>query len=155
MLFYVILLYYFIKDQFMKKIIMPLFFIPIFALAELDIDKLNNVLLSIKSSHELKFYSSEVDEKIDKSLKFTSLNDADIILFPEEINNKKMMIVHSFKELKANKNSIGAIYLRKGRTQIIFVKERLENNGLVLPKFFNKYIISTCQLNPTCLLLNY
>ncbi len=134
---------------------MILFFIPIMALAELDIARVNKALLSIHSSHELKFYSSELNERIDKGLRFTSLEDADIILFPEEIDNTKMMIADSYKELKTNKKYIGAIYIKKGRTQIIFIKERLENNGLSLPKLFNKYLLSECQLSPICLLINY
>jgi len=45
-----------------------------------------------------------------------------------------------------------AIYLKKGRTQIIFVKERLKNNGLDLPKAYKKHLINECKLNLLCFL---
>jgi len=138
----------------MKKIIITLFFIPILTLAKLDTTKINNVLLNIHSSYELKFHNNKMSEILDQDLIFTTLEDADIVLFPEEIDNKKMMIADSYKKLKSNKKYIGAIYIKKGRTQIIFIKERLENNGLTLSKSFNKYLLSECQLNPICLLLN-
>jgi hypothetical protein len=63
-----------------------------------------------------------------------------------------MVIVNSYKALVMNKNSIGAIYLKKGRTQIIFIEERLKRNGLSLPSSFKNNLLNECQINPVCLL---
>lgn len=152
-MFYVVLLYYLVhKDNVMKKIMYVLLIFPVLAMASLDMVKVNNALLGLKSATTLKYYISNKSINITKKLKFTSLEDADIIIFSQEKNNKKMLIVDSYKELRTTKNSIGAIYMEKARTQIVFIKERLENNGLVLPKRFQEYIITECQLNPVCLL---
>lgn len=136
----------------MKKIVYVFLILPILAMSGFDMVKVNNALLSIKSSSPLKYYSSNKNINITKKLNFTSLKEADVIIFPKKKNNNKMLIVGSYKELRTNKNSIGAIYIKKGRTQIVFVGERLKSNGLSLPKVFQKYIITECQLNPVCLL---
>lgn len=59
----------------------------------------------------------------------------------------------SYKALKRYKNSIGAIYIKKGRTQIVFVKERLEKKGFEIESRANKYLIKECTLQAICLLL--
>ncbi|MBU1667921.1 hypothetical protein KKC13_05835 [bacterium] len=136
----------------MKKIIYIFLILPVLAMSGFDMVKVNNALLSIKSSSSLKYYSSNKNINITKKLNFTSLEEANIVIFPEKNDNKKMLIVGSYQELRMNKNSIGAVYLKKGRTQIIFVDERLKNNGLSLPVVFQKYVITECQLNLVCLL---
>jgi hypothetical protein len=62
------------------------------------------------------------------------------------------MVVDSYKDLKEHKNSIGAIYVKKGRTQIVFVKERLKKSGFDLMEVSKKYLIPECQLQSICLL---
>ena len=121
-------------------------------MASLNISKVNDTLLHLKSSSPITFFNSNKKIKVTKKLRFSTLNNANIILFPKKINKKKMLIVGSYKELQDNKNSIGAIYLKKGRTQIIFVKERLKNNGLDLPKAYKKHLINECKLNLLCFL---
>lgn len=125
--------------------------LPVLAMSGFDMVKVNNALLSIKSSSPLKYYSGNEKINVTKKLKFTSLKDSDVILFPKKRHTNKMSIVGSYAELRADKNSIGAIYMKKNRTQIVFIAERLTNNGLSLPKVFQKYIITECQLNPVCL----
>ena len=127
----------------MKRTIVIVLFLPIVIFAGLDIDEITRVLLSIHSSKELTYYSDDkVNKGIDKKLKFTSFENADIVLFPKKNIKNKIVIVDSYKELKNNKNSIGAIYIKKKRTQIIFIKERLQNKSLSLPSKFNNYIVS-------------
>jgi hypothetical protein len=138
----------------MKKILV--IFLPIMAFSDLNMCEVNSVLLNIHASKELKYYSSDINISIDKKIKFTSLDDADILLFPKKTDiqkniDNKIAIVGSYQELKDNNNSIGAIYLKKDRTQIIFIKERLENKGLTLEKKFNKYIVPLCYLTTDCL----
>lgn len=136
----------------MKKIAYMFLILPILAMSGLDMVKVNNALLSIKSASPLKYHCSNKNIDISKKLKFTSLQDADVVIFPQKKHKKKMLIVGSYDELRTKKNSIGAIYMKKNRTQIVFIAERLKNNGLSLPKVFHKYIISECQLSLVCLL---
>ena len=138
----------------MIKIVVIL--LPIIAFAELNMNEVNSVLLNIHASKELKYYSPNISNAINKKIKFTSLEDADILLFPKKTVNKKtlnskILIVNSYKALKKNKNSIGAIYLKKGRTQIIFIRDRLIDKKLTLPKKFNKYIVPNCHINQKCI----
>ncbi len=138
----------------MIKIVVIL--LPIIAFAELNMNEVNSVLLNIHASKELKYYSPKISNAINKKIKFTSLEDADILLFPKKTVNKKILnskilIVNSYKSLKKNKNSIGAIYLKKGRTQIIFIRDRLRDKKLTIPEKFNKYIVSNCHINQKCI----
>jgi hypothetical protein len=139
----------------MKKLLCVGLVAPAFLMAELDVEQINSTLSSIEFIKPLKFFSPKEKTPLTKNLNLTSLEEANIVLFPEKIENHKMNIVSSYKELQMNQNSIGAIYEKKGRTQIIFIKERLENNGLTLPFSFQKNILSECQVNPTCLLNLY
>ena len=137
----------------MKKIIYLLFLAPLVLTAGLDISKINKTLSSMTSSKEqLKFFNANSKIKMKKELNFTSVENATIVLFPKQktiIN--QVSIVDSYSALRDSKKYIGAIYLRKERTQIVFIKERLESNNLTLPAKYNKYIITECQLNPVCL----
>jgi len=138
----------------MKKIIYLLFLVPLVLTAGLDISKINKTLSSMTSSKEkLKFFNANSKIKMKRELTFTSIENANIILFPKQNSTiSQISIVDSYSALRDNKKYIGAIYLRKERTQIVFVKERLENNSLTLPSKYDKYIITECQLNPVCLL---
>jgi len=138
----------------MKKIINILLLLPIVALADLDVSKIGGALSSIqssKSSKILKFYNNS-GLNLKKQLNFTSQNNADIILFPKKHNIHKALVVNSYQALKLNQNSIGAIYMKKGRTQIIFIKERLETQGFNMMNASKKYIVPECQLSALCLL---
>ena len=140
----------------MKKIINILIILPILVFAGLDISKVNSALSSIKSSKlpssPLKFYNSNKNLDLKKELTFTSQSRADIVLFPKRKKINKVSVVDSYKALKRDKKSIGAIYVKKGRTQIVFVKERLQKNGFDLMKISKKYLIPECQLKSICLL---
>ena len=132
----------------MKKVLIVLSVLPLIVFASINVKKVTNVLLNINANKPIKFYNA--NEKIDLSnnMKFTSLENANIVLFSLKDYTSKMTIVDSYEKLKLNKNSIGAIYLKKGRTQIVFVKERLEANGLTLSAKFKKHLLHEWQLNP-------
>jgi len=139
----------------MKKLnIYVLLLIPLLAFSDLNIEKVNGVLSSIKSHNKpLTYYTA--DTKFMNKLnihKSNSLKKADILLFPRNKKVKKTMIVNSYSDLKNNKKSIGAIYMKKGRTQIMFVDERLKAKGLKLSPKYSKYIIKESYLCPLCLL---
>jgi len=140
----------------MKKIITILLILPIWVFAGLDFLKVHSALSSIKSSKipssTLKFYSSDKSLDLKTELAFTSQKSADIVLFPKREKVNKVSVVNSYTALKKDTNSIGAIYVKKGRTQIVFVKERLQKNGFDLMKVSKKYLIPECQLKSICLL---
>ncbi len=132
-------------------ILLILLILPMFLFAELNVAKVNKTLLGIKAQRPVSFYNANSNFNLQVGVKVTSIQKADIILFPKEIPSNKAIIVNSYKALKLHKNSIGAIYLRKGRTQIVFVKERLNIYGLRLSKGFDKHLIQQWQLNPVAL----
>ncbi len=138
----------------MKQRIGMFLFLPIVTFAGLDMNEVSRVLLGIHASKELKYYSDTINNSIDDKIKFTSFEDADIVLFPRENFNNNIMIVNSYEALKENKNSIGAIYLKKNRTQVIFIKERLKDKGITLESKFNKYMVSSCHLHANCVCNN-
>ncbi len=142
----------------MKKVITILILLPLFLSAKLDTSKVNSLLSNIKStkdsSVEIKFYNTENSLKIKDGLLSKSKNSADIIIFPKQKKINKAYIINSYSELKKYKNSIGAIYLKKGRTQIVFVEERLKKKGFKLTDKYKKYIIRECKLEAICLILN-
>jgi hypothetical protein len=117
--------------------------------------KVTQTLSQLKSSKTIKFYKA--NKKINLKLKnLTSVIDkANIVIFPNNKNRNKLMIVNSYKALRRNPKSIGAIYLKKGRTQIIFIEERLKNNGLSLSKSYKQNLLTECQINPICLLKQF
>ena len=138
----------------MKKTIVMFLFLPIVTFAGLDMNEVSRVLLGIHASKELKYYSDKINSNIDKNIKFTSLEDADIVLFTKKTVENKIIILDSYEALKNNKNSIGAIYLKKDRTQVVFIKERLEDKGISLESKFNKYMVSSCHLHANCVCNN-
>ncbi len=138
----------------MKKLLCISLFLPLLLVAGLNVNKVSNTLVhleSVRANEVLKFFNANEKIKLNNGLKFTSLEKANIVLFPKK-NTNKISIVDSYKKLQENKKSIGAIYLKKGRTEIIFINERLKDNGLRLPNSYNKHLLSECQINPVCLL---
>ena len=139
----------------MKREIYILLFLPLLLFSDFNIEKINSILSNMRLDNDkpLVYYSKNRDffNKL-KIKKSDSINEANIIIFPTENNIKKISIVNSFDELKKSQNSVGAIYIKKGRTQIIFVDERLKANSITLPDKFNKYIIKECYLKEFCLL---
>jgi len=135
----------------MKKLLYSLLIIPMFLSAGMNVSKVNIALTSLKSIEPLKFFNANKNINLHQKLNFTSFENANIVLFSDKVSKHKLTITKSYKALRTNKNSIGAIYVKKGRTQIIFIDERLKEHGLSLPSSFNKNLLSECQLNPVCL----
>lgn len=136
----------------MKKIIITLLIIPVVSLAGLDLPKVSKTLSGIKSKKSLTYFVASDKIVLSGNFNFTSKNKADILLFSKSKDKNKMLIVDSYKALKKNQNSIGAIYEKKGRTQIVFVKERLDKNNLVLENSLKKHLINQWQLDKVGLL---
>ncbi|CAA6818336.1 MAG: Unknown protein [uncultured Sulfurovum sp.] len=132
----------------MKKILTILSIVPIIVFAGLNVDKVTNTLSNIKGDKIISFFNANGHIPLNGKIKLTTLKSADIVLFASKKYNSKMTIVNSYKELKQNKNSIGAIYLKKGRTQIVFVKERLTAHGLILNPKYKNHLLNEWQLDP-------
>ena len=77
--------------------------------------------------------------------------DADIILITskseiERLKDKTLskhtvLFTTRYRLLKSYDNIVGAFYWRKGRSQLVFIKERLENHQIKLPQNYTKFII--------------
>ena len=132
----------------MKKLIL---YIPLILFADFNIEKINDILSSIKVNNNPVVYYSQNENFFSKLKvqKANSINEANIIIFPKK-SIDKISIVDSYDKLKSNNNSIGAIYIKKGRTQIIFVDERIKTKGFTLSNRYNQYIIKECYLNKFC-----
>jgi len=52
----------------------------------------------------------------------------------------KILFVTSYKDLKKYKNAIGALYWKKGRPQVIFLKKRLDNYNIEVAAYLRKYV---------------
>ena len=52
----------------------------------------------------------------------------------------KVLFVTSYKDLKKYDNAIGALYWKKGRPQVVFLKKRLDNYDIKVADYLNKYI---------------
>ncbi len=137
-----------------KQKLYVLLIIPLLSFADLNIERVNSVLSAIKLNNKSPSYYTTNKSLLTKLKvpKSKSVKSADILLFPKNKNTKKMIIVDSYNTLKKNEKSIGAIYIKKGRTQIMFVDERLKAKGLKLSSKYKKYIIKECYLKELCLL---
>lgn len=56
------------------------------------------------------------------------------------LQNSKYIIVTSYNSYKNHKTALGAIFWQKGRLNLIFRKEKLDELSLKLPKNYSKYI---------------
>lgn len=82
------------------------------------------------------------------------LEEADIVLVTEEraLNNilfkvnkengkKPIIFVTNYHFLKMSDEIVGAFYWRKGRSQLLFIKSRLNEYNITLPKEYQHFII--------------
>lgn len=82
------------------------------------------------------------------------LEESDIILVTEErtlnyilntlkthSGKKPIIFVTNYHFLKLSDKIVGAFYWRKGRSQLLFIKERLEQQSIVLPHAYQKFMI--------------
>ena len=82
--------------------------------------------------------------------------EADIILITDEAtlnfilrrrrlessrDKKPLLFVTDYRFLERSTDIVGAFYWRKGRSQLLFIEERLKQHHVVLPKAYQKFII--------------
>ena len=66
------------------------------------------------------------------------------ILMRRKVNNsaqKPILFVTDYHFLKDSEDVVGAFYWRKGRSQLLFIKKRLEQQGIQLPKAYQNFMI--------------
>ena len=66
------------------------------------------------------------------------------ILHRNKINQnpkKPILFVTDYRFLKYSEDVVGAFYWRKGRSQLLFIKKRLKQQGIQLPKAYQNFMI--------------
>ncbi len=132
-----------------KQNIYLVLYIPLLLFSDLNIDKISSVLSAMRLNGNPVIFYSENRRFFNrlKVKKSDSVQEANVIIFPNKKHKNKIAIVDSYSKLKSNHNSIGAIYIKKGRTQIIFIDERIKAKDIKLYYKYNKYIIKEHYLN--------
>lgn len=144
----------------MKKILfILLILIELQALEKNSTLKLYIDIFSTLSSQNVIFVYTNDREYIDifsdsSHIKLTSkLEDANIALVTNHktlkyVLDKKrasykspIIFVTDYKLLKESHDIVGAFYWRKGRSQLLFIKDRLANYGIDLPYDYQKFVI--------------
>ncbi len=78
------------------------------------------------------------------------ISDADIVIINKykDIHNlrNKIIITTDFSLLKEIPESIGALYWKKGRPHIIFIKERLKDYNIKLSDDYKRFIVSEKEI---------
>ena len=54
---------------------------------------------------------------------------------------KPILFVTDYRFLKDSEDIVGAFYWRKGRSQLLFVKKRLEKQAIRLPKAYQNFMV--------------
>ncbi len=58
-------------------------------------------------------------------------------------NKKPILFVTNYRFLEKSADIIGAFYWRKGRSQLLFIKNRLDKYGIVLPSEYKDFSVDT------------
>ena len=133
----------------MRKIIILLLLIVNFGLSQDINSKLYEKILKgiFPSAEEISIYVTDEEEKFNfkSNIKIVRvIENSNLILLNSENYNKKfknkILFVSSYKNLIKYENAIGALYWKKGRPQIIFLKDRLKKYGLEIEPYLSKYI---------------
>ena len=83
---------------------------------------------------------------IEKIKTVINCNNADILItknntYLKDICQDKPVIVFDYDLLYSNKNSVAAFFWKKGRPNIVFIKERLGKFNIIIPTKYNSYLI--------------
>ena len=148
----------------MKKIILIvlLFYGQLFALErESTLKFYQHLFSSISGVHPIMVYVEDPEYKdvfgyAKNMLLANTVKSADVILVTdarmlERVLKQKESVSHTDKKmilfatnyrlLKASKEVVGAFYWKKGRTQLLFVKDRLKVHGIVLSDEYKRFIV--------------
>jgi len=120
---------------------------------ELEAKIISNIVQSLKFEHDkVSLYIPQISET-EKSIYSgyfniaSSCNDADFVFVKNEKTdnqlcngNKKIFFTNSYDTLLKNKQFVGAFFWSKSRPNVVFVKDRLISNNIVLPDIYTKFI---------------
>ncbi|MBX0311666.1 MAG: hypothetical protein JHC31_07790 [Sulfurihydrogenibium sp.] len=65
----------------------------------------------------------------------------------EDVDYNRPAIVFGEDLIKRIKNAVGALYWRKGRPQLIFIKSRLDRFRIQLPSEYRRYLVDESVLS--------
>ncbi len=148
----------------MKKIILIvlLFYGQLFALErESTLKFYQHLFSSISGVHPIMVYVEDPEYKdvfgYAKNMLLTNtVKSADVILVTDarmlervlkqkasgsHTDKKMILFATNYRLLKASKEVVGAFYWKKGRTQLLFVKDRLKAHGIVLSDEYKRFIV--------------
>lgn len=116
----------------------------------------HDMFLALTSKHMVSVYTEDSEIRnvfvLSKRITLTNkLENADIILITNEevlekvlhrgIGNKAILFGTQYRLLKSSQKIVGAFYWKKGRSQILFIKERLNAHHIHLPPKYKEYIV--------------
>jgi len=82
-------------------------------------------------------YSPEISDII----LITNISGLDTLKTLTDRKKSPVIFVTEYQMLKKSEKIVGAIYWRKGRSQLLFLKNRLEKNNIMLPQKYHKFIV--------------
>lgn len=71
----------------------------------------------------------------------TNISGLDALKTLPKGEKSPIVFVTEYQLLKKSEKIVGAIYWRKGRSQLLFLKNRLEKNNITLPAKYHKFIV--------------
>jgi len=71
----------------------------------------------------------------------TNISGLDTLKTLQDGDKSPIVFVTEYQLLKKSEKIVGAIYWRKGRSQLLFLKNRLEKNNITLPQKYHKFIV--------------
>ena len=74
------------------------------------------------------------DERTLKNILYTKNSN-------RNFDKKPIIFVTNYHFLKISKEIVGAFYWRKGRSQLLFIKNRLKQHNITLPKEYQSFMI--------------
>jgi hypothetical protein len=116
--------------------------------SEIEVKIYEKIISNFDVSSRIKVFSNDKniikDIKLySKKLEIVNKNDAKVYILSHKIDKipkNKIVIVTNYELLKEIKNSIGAFYWKKGRPNILFIKDRLQRKHLKMSSGYNQYI---------------
>lgn len=94
------------------------------------------------STSKRMFLSKKPDEA--DIVLITNRSTLESILKRSTINEnakKPILFVTDYRFLKVSEDIVGAFYWRKGRSQLLFIKKRLDKQNIQLPKAYQNFMI--------------
>ncbi len=121
----------------------------------------HEVFLSLLDKHIVYVYTEdkeyrEIFKTSDKIILTKNLEKADIVLITNHsslfhiknklengVVNKPVMFVTDYRLLKYSPDIVGAFYWKKGRSQLLFIKNRLDTFNIALPDAYENFTVET------------